>query len=59
VITRQEIESFIPGQWTLTDEKMREIKELALWACDIQDELIGAARRAAVDGMVSEAKEQA
>lgn len=34
MITRQEIENFIPGQWTLTDAKMQEIKALALVGFD-------------------------
>jgi len=37
MITRQEIESFIPGQWTLSDEKMGEIKDRALLSFDLND----------------------
>jgi len=37
MITRERIESFIPGQWTLTDAEMQEIKDLALLAFDDRD----------------------
>lgn len=40
MITRQEIENFIPGQWTLTDAQMQEIKELALRSWDTLDAML-------------------
>jgi hypothetical protein len=62
VITRQEIESFIPGQWTLTDAQMQEIKDLALIAYDdlVSDPLANVRRMAdeIEDGMVVEPEVQ-
>ncbi|MFA7209639.1 MAG: hypothetical protein WC120_05195 [Parcubacteria group bacterium] len=62
MITRQEIESFIPGQWTLTDAQMQEIKDLALIAYDdlVSDPLANVRRMAdeIEDGMVVEPEVQ-